>query len=87
MKYNSGNMPLLENDCLIQDVERLQKVLRLAHYAALILKNPGDIQGFLGLHSKQMVKFSSLHPVGWNSSPITVRDMQVSLQVKLAHTP
>lgn len=86
-KYSSGNMPLLENDCLFQDVEKLQKVLRLAHYGALILNNPGDIQGALGLHSKQMVKFSYLHPVEWTSSAITVRDMQVSLKVKSTHMP
>lgn len=60
-KYSSGNMLLLENDCLFQEVERLQKMLRLAHYAAVILTNPGDIQASLGLHRKQMVKFFSLH--------------------------
>lgn len=78
-------MPLLENDCLFQDVERLQKMLTLAHHAAVILTNPGDIQGSFGLHSKQMVKFFSLHPVEWASWQSQLRSMQVSLKVKLVH--
>lgn len=80
-------MPLLENDCLFQDVERLQKMLRLAHYAAVILISPGDIQGSLGLHRKHMANFFSLHPVEWASWQSQLRGMQVSLKVKLAHIP
>lgn len=86
-KHNFGNTPLLKNDCLFHDIERLQKMLRLAHYAALIPSNPGDIHGSLGLHGKQMVKFSPLHAVEWTSSAITVRDMQVPFKVKLSYTP
>jgi len=62
---------LLEND--FQEVERLHKMLRLAHYAAVTLTNPGDIQDSSGLHRKQMVKFFSLHLTEWASSAITVK--------------
>lgn len=62
-------------------------MFRQAHYAVLILNDPGDIQGSLGLHGKQMVKFSSLHHVEGKSSAIMIRDMQISFKVNLAHTP